>query len=264
MPSSASTRPVQRPVSSRDERQELFHCGPAFVPQLCLDRQRRRGEGEVVLIGAHEYGQPRKCQWRSRGGLFRIEQRHPAGDIEHDAVPIVSLRAVDSMSKRVRNHQYSAVWGFIGNQVWLRCHRRAGRASRFRGGRRRTERSCLTLGALAERIRALASFPWKPGGRHDFLNRVCMFDSCRGHLCHRDTEQRERSDQEALPPSWHRRHAGRRRSAPETVLATVSRGVYAEAVANDAMSPPCSHCFRITVPAASGRSFHSARPQRTR
>jgi peptide/nickel transport system substrate-binding protein len=35
-------------------------------------------------------------------------------------VPMVSLRSPQFVSKRVRNYQYSPVWGFIASQVWLR------------------------------------------------------------------------------------------------------------------------------------------------
>ena len=35
-------------------------------------------------------------------------------------VPMVSLRSPQLVSKRVRNYQYSPVWGFIASQVWLR------------------------------------------------------------------------------------------------------------------------------------------------
>jgi YVTN family beta-propeller protein len=35
-------------------------------------------------------------------------------------VPMVSLRSPQVVSKRVRNFQYSPVWGFIASQVWLR------------------------------------------------------------------------------------------------------------------------------------------------
>ena len=35
-------------------------------------------------------------------------------------VPTVSLRSPEIVSKRVRNYQYSPLWGFIASQVWLR------------------------------------------------------------------------------------------------------------------------------------------------
>ena len=34
--------------------------------------------------------------------------------------PTVNVRAVEFVSKRVRNYRYSPVGGFIANQVWLR------------------------------------------------------------------------------------------------------------------------------------------------
>jgi peptide/nickel transport system substrate-binding protein len=35
-------------------------------------------------------------------------------------VPTVSLRASEVVSKRLRNYQFSPVWGFIGDQAWVR------------------------------------------------------------------------------------------------------------------------------------------------
>jgi DNA-binding SARP family transcriptional activator/ABC-type transport system substrate-binding protein len=61
-----------------------------------------------------------------------LQLRHPDGAaalwarVDHAVadraywVPTVSLRAPQVVSTRVRNYQYSPVWGFIASQVWLR------------------------------------------------------------------------------------------------------------------------------------------------
>jgi peptide/nickel transport system substrate-binding protein len=80
--------------------------GNGYVCDPVLDREMRRGT-------ALQLRQP------ERAAALWTRVDHEVADRAY-WVPMVSLRSPQLVSKRVRNYQYSPVWGFIASQVWLR------------------------------------------------------------------------------------------------------------------------------------------------